>query len=309
MNFRVCRMEYRSSDGINTIVAKIYIPQQPKGVIQIVHGMCEHIDRYEEFMRFLACSGYVVCGNNHLGHGESCASPKDFGYFGENQGYTNLIKDVRKLHLIIQKDYPDLPQYMLGHSMGSFITRVYLTKYADDLSGVILSGTGGPNPMINTAIQLSYNACRQRGGHYRPKNIHRLAFGNFNHRIRRARTERDWLTSDKEQVDKVLSDPYCMFTFTAAGFKDLFSLHYLANLPSSIESIPKDLPILLISGMMDPVGNYGRGVRKVQSMMLAAGMKHIQMQLYPHGRHEMLNEVNRSEVYEDILHWIEGEKE
>lgn len=308
MSYRTCRMEFKSSDGVNTIVSKIYIPKNPKGVVQIVHGMCEHIDRYEEFMRFLACNGYVACGNNHLGHGESCPSQKELGYFGENQGYLHLIRDVRKLHLVMKKDYPNLPHYMLGHSMGSFITRVYLTKYSDDLSGVILSGTGGPNPMIKTAIKLSYGACRQRGGCYRPQNIHRLAFGNFNHRIRRPNTERDWLTSDPEQVEKTIADPYCMFTFTAAGFKDLFSLHHLANLPSSVESISKDLPILLLSGMMDPVGNYGKGVRKVYAMMLAAGMEHVQMQLYPDGRHEMLNEINRAVVYTDILRWIEEGK-
>ncbi|MBR5485747.1 MAG: alpha/beta fold hydrolase [Oscillospiraceae bacterium] len=309
MSYRICRMEYKSSDNVNTIVSKIYIPNgKIKGVIQIVHGMCEYIDRYDEFMSFLACNGYVTCGNNHLGHGESCRCEKDLGYFGSEHGYLNLVRDARKLNLIMRKDYPNLPYYIFGHSMGSFVVRLLLSRHSEDFTGAVICGTGGPHPFVKTAVQLSHAACRQRGYYYRPRNIYTLAFGNFNFRIKNPKTKHDWLSRDTEIVTRFVNDPYCNFTFTSAGFRDLFSLHGLANQRSSIEAIRKNLPVLLVSGGMDPVGNYGKGVKRVQKMMLDAGIQDVQLHLYSGARHEILNETNRVVVFADILHWIENGK-
>ncbi|MEG1870173.1 MAG: alpha/beta fold hydrolase, partial [Oscillospiraceae bacterium] len=294
MDFHVCRMEFRSSDGKNNIISKIYMPAQtPKGVIQIVHGMCEHMGRYESFMKFFAENGYVVCGNDHLGHGETVANKEDLGFFGTAQGYSKLLQDVHKLNLIMKKDYPDLPYFILGHSMGSFITRLYLAKYDDNLTGAIISGTGGPNPMVKAGYKLACGAIRKRGERYRPKNIDKMVFGAYNTHFKgKNSTSKDWLSSDPQVVADFMADEYCMFTFTAAGFKDLFALHYLANREDTVQRIPHQLPILLLSGEQDPVGAYGKGVHKVYSMFKKAGIENVTLQLYPNGRHEMLNEVN-----------------
>lgn len=305
MRCEISRVEFRSSDGINTVVSKVYVPRtEIKGVVQIVHGMCEYIDRYTDFMTYLVEQGYVVCGNDHLGHGETCPNKKLLGYFGEIGGYRFLLGDIHKLHLIVKKDFPNVPYFILGHSMGSFLTRVYLTRFGGTLDGVILSGTGGPNPMAKAALKLCEKVRRKKGPMYRAVGIQKLAFGGYNSHYKKPRTSSDWVSSDPEVVQSYVNDEYCNFVFTVAAFTDLFTVHMMANDPEQCINLPKQLPFFLLSGEMDPVGDYGKGIKKVCAMLRKADVEDIALRLYPEGRHEMLHERNRKEVYSDILLWL-----
>ena len=245
-------------------MAKIWQPDfQAQGIVQISHGMCEYIDRYAGFAEFLTENGFIVCANNHLGHGASAASQKQLGYFAKRGGEKFLVDDLHTLTNMMKIKYPDLPILLFGHSMGSFIARNYVTKYGKELSAVIFCGTSGAR-----------------------------------------RTKFDWLSRDEKVVDQYLADPYCDFTFTASAFEDLFTLLLQCSDPEWFSTYPKTLPTLLISGDMDPVGDYGKGVSYVYKTLISAGVRDVRMKLYEGARHELLNEINRQEVYEDILQWI-----
>ena len=306
MRYEVSRIEYKSSDGHSGIVAALYTPLCPvRGVVQIVHGMREYFGRYQEVIQFLLANGYAVCGNDHLGHGKTAPSRNLRGYFGEENGYRCLVKDVHRLHMIISKEYSDLPYILLGHSMGSFVVRLYLAHCPEGLDGAILSGTGGPNPMAKTAVCLADVFCRRYGSMVRPAMLERLAFGGYNRHIPHPRTPSDWLSRDTQVVDDYVADEYTSFRFTAAGFRDVFTLSLRANRRETFAATNPDLPILLFSGDQDPVGDYGRGVTKVFRMYEEAGCRDVTLKLYPGGRHEMLSETNRQEVWQDVLAWLE----
>ena len=305
MGFDKEEWKYPSADGVRTVNATVYLPhKEPKAVVQISHGMCEYIDRYQPFMTYLAEHDFLVCGNDHIGHGRSIGSPIMKGDFGPENGPKNLVKDVHTLTKKVREQYPDTPYFLLGHSMGSFVARLYMAAYPDLLDGVILSGTAGPNPAVKGGILLARLIAATKGKNYRSVQLDKLAFGRFNDRILDRRTDKDWLTRDNQVVSQYRRDPNCMFLFTAKGYEDLFTMSSWANHPDWAVRVRKDLPILLLSGDMDPVGDYGKGVSKVYEMLLDAGVKDVNLRLYRDGRHEMLNEVNRDQVYADILQWI-----
>lgn len=300
---------YLSSDGETTIHAyKWTCEDKPKAILQIAHGMAEHIERYEDFVNYLNQNGIMVCGNNHLGHGNSIKSEKDLGYFCEENGHFAVVADMKTLRDAIVDEYPDTPYFLLGHSMGSFMTRQFIATYQDALDGVIIMGTGvQPAIALKFAKFLSKKTAKKHGWHFRANNVNKLAFGKYNKRIKNCRTGYDWLTRDYEIVDKYNADPLCGYTFTCNGFYNLFSTISYIQDTKVMANIRKDLPVLIIAGQEDPVGNYGKAPAKLQKLYKKIGIVDTNLILYPDDRHEILNEINKKEVYADLLHWIQNQ--
>lgn len=298
---------YASSSGLSDIYAQSWAPSsshQVRAIFRIAHGMAEHSGRYEDFAVFLAEHGYAVFINDHLGHGRSVSSESELGFFGEEaNSWEFLVEDAKLLTDIAVKEYPNCPVILFGHSMGSFVARSYSAKYGDTLSAAVFCGTSGTNPAAGAAVMIAEFAAHKKGSHYRSNFIDSLAFGNYNKKFKDATTKFDWLTRDAKEVEKYRNDSLCGFVFTADGYRDLFSL--LRSVSSSVwyRSVPQSLPIYIISGSMDPVGEYGRGVRQVYQDLRKTAHD-VKMKLYDDARHEILNEINRKEVYDDILSWI-----
>jgi len=277
-----------------------------RGVIQLVHGSCEHVMRYEHFITDLMNQGYVVYANDHRGHGYSVSSSDDYGYFGENDGWSKMVEDLKEINDLIHAKHPDLPIIMLGHSMGSFLARHYAIDYGETINGLILSGTAHHQSfMLNVGKNITRLVRYIKGSKHRSHLIHHLSYGMFNKNIENPITASDWLCYDKEVVEKFCSDPSCGFILTAAGFEDLFTgLLYITD-NQNIEKMMPDLPVLLLSGQDDPVGGYGEMVIKSYEAMKEAGLSQVDYKLYPKMRHEILNEKDKFMVYNDIYQWLE----
>lgn len=305
MSFSIVQSAYKSHNKTNMINYYVFIDDsvKPKGVVQIVHGMCEHMQRYEEFAKFLTKNGYIVCGNDHLGHGNSISNKSDLGYFGANS-INNLVEDVHTLTNTI-KEYRDLPIILMGHSMGSFITRCYLEKYSNEIDGCILSGTSGGYKSLQLGIKTIKFLINTKGEKYRSKMIKKLAdsktAAKFTPSFNR---EFDWLTRDKDVIERYVKDSKCNFTFTLNGYYTLFSLIDKITRDDYGKNINRNLPILIFSGDKDPVGDFSKGVIKAYNKYKDLQMKDVSLKLYKDGRHEMLNELNKLEVYDDILSWM-----
>lgn len=271
--------------------ARQWLPQgQPRAVIQLVHGMAEHIDRYDGAARALAQAGFAVVGHTHLGHGPKAEL---HGWFAEKDGWQCLIDDVHRLRMATQQQFPGVPYFILGHSMGSFVTRCYIMQHGGGLAGVMLSGTGFFAKPVALAGQAVANLVCLFGGEKKPsKLIDRIAFGSGG---------KDWLTRDAAVVEDYLADPHCGFVFTGGAYRDFLTG---LNSLSRIHDVPADLPIYFFSGDADPVGK-GDGVNKSAQQLRQAGVRQVEVKLYHQGRHEMLNEINREEVYQDVIAWVE----
>ena len=298
---------FDSRDRKNKIHAVKWIPdvEKPVCIFQIVHGMAEHIERYDEFAGFLAEKGILVVGEDHLGHGRSVPEGGTYGYFCEEDAAGVLVRDVHRLKKIMQEQYPGILYLIMGHSMGSFITRNYLFHYGSGIDGAVIVGTGMQSKFtlmaarMVTAVQKVFCGSRHVG-----KLIDKASFGKYNDRFQPARTAVDWLSRNEENVDRYIADPMCGFVFTLNGFSALFKLIHNCYDAEKLEKMPKQLPILLISGADDPVGNYGKSVEKVYRSYQEIGMQNVQMKLYEKDRHELLNEIDREQVYGDIYRWI-----
>ena len=303
-DYTISNVRFTSSDGKSRVHGWVYAPNsEPVAMLQISHGMCEYIGRYHWFMEALCKQGFVVFGNDHIGHGES-SEPEQYGYFGEKNGYRHLISDLHRMSTIVKEKYPQLPLFLFGHSMGSFVARLYAGRYADELSGAIFCGTSGPNSLAKGGIVAATLGIKLKGAMWRSPQLTALAFGSYNSKYSPQRTTHDWLTRDESIVDTYLKDPKCTFLFTAAGLRDLFTLVSECNSKQWFRNLDKDLPILLISGDMDPVGDYGKGIEKVLDSLLENDVKDATMTLYPQARHELLNELNKEEVFTDIHRWL-----
>lgn len=302
---------YDSRDGKRNLHAIQYLPDNPDDiccVVQIVHGMAEYFERYEEFAKFLTDRGCVVVGNDHLGHGKSVGENGTYGYFCSQDPATVVVRDVHRLKKITEVHYPTVPYILMGHSMGSFIARNYMMRYGSGIAGVIIMGTGQqPGGLLAVSKCLTRILKLIQGGHHESKFLDKLAFGSYNAKIENPRTNFDWLTRENDRVDKYVADPLCGFTFTVNGFATLFELLSRLNKEELLEKIPNELPVLMVSGDADPVGNYGKGVRQAKAGMVKAGVKNITLKLYKGARHELLNETNRAEVMQDIFDWMEGQ--
>ena len=296
---------FPSSDGVHQCYAREWLPQsEPRGVVQIVHGVSEHIARYDETAAFLSARGFLVCGEDHLGHGRT-AQGGEYGYFAEHDGWTLVTADVRKLRQLQGEKYPGVPYFLLGHSMGSFLTRTYLCRYPGTVDGAILSGTGQePAPLVALGKLLARLICLTRGGHRVSPLVNALSLGAYNRKFKPNRTPADWISRDEQAVDRYLADPLCTFQPTAAMFRDMMGgLQYIAS-PRALGQMDPATPVYLFSGGQDPVGGMGRGVQKVYGYFEKRGVADLTMKLYPGGRHEMFNETNRQEVFQDLLDWL-----
>lgn len=301
---RTEELAYASATGLGNIYAKLYLPDSdPRAVVQLAHGMAEHIARYDAFAQFLCGHGLAVAANDHAGHGKS-ADQAHKGYFGESNGWDAVVKDMKALHDIAVKRFPGVPYVLFGHSMGSFLARSYAARYKKDLSMLILSGTAGANPILGIAKILAKNEKKKNGPMQPSKRINDMSFGSYNKRFLPARTPFDWLSTDTAVVDRYIEDPWCGFPFTAEAYYDVFTGLSQITGPAWAQNVPY-VPILLLSGAQDPVGNAGRGVRQVEQWLKDTG-HNVTCKLYPEGRHEMLNERNHDEVYADALAFIEG---
>ena len=297
---------FNSTNLTDTLKGVAYIPidSEIKGILQICHGMCEYIERYEPFAEFLCNNGYIVCGHDHVGHGKVAYEKNKLGYFAPQNGWQILVDDLYKFTRIIKDMFPQYPLFLMGHSMGSFIARLYASYYTSATDGLIISGTGSKNPAAGAGILLCDAVKASKGEMYRSKKINDIAFGSFNKKYQNPKNNFEWLTRDEKIVEKYMNDPLCMFTFTVSAFKDLFTLNKEANESTVFKNTKSDMPIFILSGDMDPVGNYGKGVKAVYSNYLKNAKKDVSLKLYKDGRHEMVNELNKEEVFNDILNWL-----
>lgn len=300
---------FDSRDGKSRIHAVRYRPEdagQIRCVLQVVHGMAEYVERYEEFAAYLVERGFVVTGDDHLGHGKSVGQGGKQGYFCEQDPATVLVRDVHRLKKLTEELYPGVPYVLMGHSMGSFITRNYLCRYGTGISGAVIMGTGmQPKAVLDMARLVAGIQRLFCGSGHVSRLLDRLAFGGYGRGITDRRTAFDWLSRDRERVDRYIADPMCGFTFTVNGFGALFELVLRLYSPENLAAVPRELPVFMVSGDADPVGDYGKGVRRAYDSLVAAGLTDIRLKLYPGGRHELLNETNRSQVMQDICRWVE----
>ncbi len=302
---------FDSSTGVNRIHARRCLPDgEPRAVVQIAHGIAEHISRYDDFMAFLAENGFIAVGNDHLGHGMSISSPSDQGFFAEENGWDRVLDDMEILQETMRQEYPDLPYILFGHSMGSFLTRNYLILHPEKYDAAILSGTGQQNPAL---VLAGYAAAellvRRKGPHANGKLLNDMAFGSYCKKIENPRTPFDWLSRDSEAVDRYIADPLCGFVCCASLYRDMMGGIRFISAQANIDRMSKDQPVYFMSGDADPVGDYGKGVNRAYDAFCRAGLKDVTIRLYPDGRHEMLNEVNRSKVFQDILRWLNAKME
>lgn len=274
---------------------------EPKAVVQISHGMAEHIHRYHEFAAFLNECGFIVYGEDHRGHGQTGDKQGKLGYFAKEKGFQFIVEDMHLLTKHIQKEHPSLPIFIFGHSMGSFITRNYLQKYSNAAAGVILSGTGF-FPSVTSYLGRSMASLLPP--QIKSKIMNNLVFGRNNKVIQNPRTTFDWLTRDHEVVDEYIKDPFSGFIPTAQFFVDLLTGIITMQDKTKNIRLRKDLPILFLSGDKDPVGNYGKGVFHSAKAYHDAEIENIAVQLYAGARHELLHEINKAEVFEDVEQWI-----
>lgn len=289
------------------IFAVRYIPDgEIKAILQISHGMVEFIERYEEFAEYLCNRGFLVTGNDQLGHGKSVKSKEDWGYFCENHGNDAILTNLHRLTVITKKKYPNIPYFLLGHSMGSFYARQYLYTYGKELNGAIIMGTGfQPLPMIYGGIIASKLFACIKGWKYRSNFVNNLAFGGYNRKFQPARTPYDWLSTDTSKVDEYIADERSHFIFTLNGYYNMLTGITRLHKKNLLNKMPKQLPVFFVSGSDDPVGEFSKGVHRAAKSFHNVGMTDVSLKLYPGGRHEILNEKNRQTVYRDLAEWME----
>lgn len=298
---------FDSSNGKNKLHMVVWKPDQGvKAVLQISHGMTEHIERYDRFAAFLAGKGYLVAGNDHLGHGKSVKSPEEYGYFHAPDGSEAVIKDLHEVTERIKGEYPGVPYFVMGHSMGSFFIRRYLMTYGKEVDGAIIMGTGNPSFLKIRAGKLTVSLLKLlKGETYRSSFVKKMGFWGYNKKFRPLRTENDWLTKDTAVLDSYLLDQSCTFTFTLNGYETLMNtLSFITN-PKNIKKLPQKLPVCILSGSDDPVGGNGREVCRVYQIYKKQGLIDLKCRLYPGDRHELINELDYEKIYQDIWKWLE----
>ena len=301
---KIIDKEVLSSDKQHYLKGKIYIPDgTAKGLLHVVHGMTEHIGRYDGFMRTMAEQGYITFGYDHLGHGRTAVDKSELGFFAHKDGWQLLVDDVFIFGNTIRKAMGQgLPFILMGHSMGSFIVRLTAAKY-DHQDKLIIMGTGGPNPASSAGIALAGRIKRLKGDRYVSRLMYKAAFGTYNKHFERENDRYAWLTKRTDTRDIYHNDQFCTFLFTASAMQDLIKLNKYCNDKDWFRKINKTKPILLVSGTEDPVGDYGAGVKKVYNLLRAAGAN-VQIKLYEDCRHEILNDSCREQVIGDILNFI-----
>ena len=303
---RTTHFHYPSARDGCSIHALEWAPEgPPRGIVHLVHGISEHIGRYDETARFLAEHGFLVCGEDHLGHGRT-VTDGSYGFFAPENGWTLAARDVRALRKLEGARHPNLPYFLLGHSMGSFLTRTYLSLWPGTVSGAVLMGTGQePAPLVALGKRISALECRRLGPRGVSPLVHTLSLGAYNRRFRPSRTPSDWLSRDPAEVDAFLADPLCQSRPTVSLFRDMMGGLQLIARRDQLARMDPSVPVCFLSGQEDPVGGMGRGVEQVVRMFQDAGCRDLSLHLYPGARHELFHEQNRREVWADLLDWLE----
>ena len=293
-----------SSDGKNSIYYKVYEPAgETKGVIQVVHGMTEYIDRYDGFMRRAAEEGFLCFGHDHVGHGHTAPSDDELGFIASNDGCRVLINDVGVVANEVKSKYGFDKRVLLGHSMGSFVVRMYSAEHADELCASVFMGTGGSNPAAGAGRTLAKIIKKLKGERYVSEFLDGMMFGSYNKKTENL-TGRDWLTKDVEIQKKYDADKFCNYKFSVSGIIDLLDLYIGANKADWYEKLNKELPVYVVSGKDDPVGNYGKGPEEVYEKLKKSGHTDVTLKLWNNDRHEILNETDKDEVMKELLDWI-----
>lgn len=307
MRIKYTQNIYPSANGQSRVAYYVLEPEQtaPRGVVQISHGIYEYFARYTAFAKYLCSLGYIVCGNDHIGHGASVMRPAELGFFAPRNGWQYLVDDVATLTRLLHTRYPALPFFLLGHSIGSLLVRLCLPEIGGLLAGCILVATAGPTFAAQSGSYLANSVARKRGSTFRSGQLNALFFRGYNRKITQPRTVFDWLSRDENVVALYQSDEKCNFIYTATGFRDLCTLLVRANRLQVFRHTPHTLPLFLLAGDKDPFGQYGDGVRRVAGLYRSAGVRDIEMVFYKGARHDVLNELGRMGVYGDISRWLE----
>lgn len=293
-----------SKNNLNVIIWET--EKEPIGVLQIVHGMAEYIDRYDNFAKYMTEQGFNVIGHDHLGHGHSVSDERDYGFFAEENGDKIIIEDMHSVTQYAREKWEELPNFILGHSMGSFCLRQYLTKYSNDVFGAIIMGTGWiPSAAALLGKTIATNTCKSKGSHTVNPLLIKLTLEPYNKPFAPARTNCDWLSRDEKQVDLYVNDKLCGFDFTAGAYKDFFTVLEKIAKNRQLIGMRKSLPILITSGSVDPVGGK-KACEKLNAQYKRCGIDDVTLKLWENDRHEILNELDKSDVYDYICTWLKS---
>lgn len=304
MNYNFTEIRFPSSDGKNSVYAEIYTPKKRSsiGIVQISHGMIDHIGRYRELADYLTGRGFIVAGNHHLGHGKTAASPDDFGFFASRGGAGLVIEDMHLMNKYLRETYPTLPLILFGHSMGSFLSRLYAAKYPHTIKGLVIHGTAGPNGAVGMGKLVARMICAIKGERHRSGLLAGLSIGAYSKKFKND-GKWGWLSRDSSIIAEKESDPFT-FDFTASAYYDLFTLLADSNSKEWYNSFPKSMPTLIMSGDADPVGAFGKGPRGVYKNLLLAGATDVSIKMYEGARHELFKETNREQMFSDLNEWL-----
>lgn len=274
-----------------------------RGIVQIAHGMSETAARYRRFALALTKIGFGVYANDHRGHGKTAGTPEELGWPGED-GFNGMARDMISLGQQLAVRHQEIPLFLLGHSMGSFLSQKVMYEAPEAYHAFLLSGTNGPRGLLSFGQQLAALQCKFQGSEHPSLLMNAITFGSFNKRFLPMRTPFDWLSRDEAEVDKYVNDPMCGFICSAGFFSSMFALLREIHKTNKLSLIPKEKPVYIFGGESDPVGFYGAGPKRLAEMYKQLGIQDVQLKLYAEGRHEMLNEINRDEVTSDCIEWL-----
>ena len=298
---------FKADDGTDIFFYR-WLPDEKndiKAAVQIIHGMGDHAGRYKEFAQALTDAGFAVYSNDHRGHGKTGGSPQTFGHLADEGGWDLVVSEVFKLTEILKQENPLKDIFIYGHSMGSFLARDYSLIHGKEIRGMIISGTKTfPGLIENIGTLIAKMQIRKNGPKVKSPLLLSLTFGKYNKYFKPNRTPSDWLSRDMQKVDELIADPYCNGQYSATFFLDLAKGLTKINKMENMKKTPRHLPIYLLAGTKDPVCNFTKDVLKVYEDYKKAGIKDISFKFYEGARHEIINELNRQEVYKDIIDWI-----
>jgi alpha-beta hydrolase superfamily lysophospholipase len=293
-----------TADGTELYVNRWLPDGEPKGIVQLVHGLAEHSGRYARFAERLTASGYAVYASDHRGHGRT-SGPR--GVFAEHDGWLTVVDDLHAVTGRALDEHPDLPVFLVGMSMGSFLSRTYASRHGSELAGLVLLGTAGSAGALGQlGVLVAKAQSRVRGHGHTSGLLDTLSFGRFNAAFRPTRTSFDWLSRDPAEVDKYVADPDCGFVLSAGGFADMLQGLADVNSDRAVATVPKDLPVHLASGSRCQVGAEGKGPREVADRFRRVGVQDVTLRMWPEARHEILNETNRDEVEQELVDWLDA---
>ncbi|MGB5192698.1 MAG: lysophospholipase [Polyangiales bacterium] len=296
---------FQTVDGAN-IQVRGWVIEQPKAIVQVLHGMAEHSARYARLARALADAGYSTYAHDHRGHGQSVPEGGSPGHMADSDGWNRIVEDAHGVNREIAKRHPNVPIIILGHSMGSFVLQQLLFEHPNDMIAAALSGSNGKPPPIAVLGKLVARIERARVGKRSPSPVmQKLTFEDYNKAFAPNRTEFDWLSRDPEEVDKYVADPLCGFAVSTQVWIDMLAALDRISNPRNVAKVPKGMPIYLFAGARDPVGDYGKGVKRLREAYKRAAIFDVRLKLYPDARHEVLNETNRQEVTNDLIAWLD----